>query len=175
MSQSLPRPPLDGGSEEQKAISAILERDSALKARIAAIEARRERDTRRASVGSVLVIVLALAAAYLWFGDPPFLRRKPVPGPSPSSLHAGARFSLYLLGCRLEEFRLKHGRLPDRLDALGSVPAAVSYERIDRRNYVLRYTGVQPPIVYDSSMGNLSQLTGLAVESLGVSVSENRP
>lgn len=162
----------EDGAEEQKAISAILERDAAMKQRMAAIDVKRAQTSRW---GGAFAVVLALGAIYLWVGDPPFLRRAPVAGPPPATLHAGARFTLYLLGCRIEEFRRARGRLPDRLDALGSVPEHVSYVRRGEDYYVLRYDNSEPALIYDSEFGNLAQLSGLSMQTLGVMGPEKKP
>lgn len=158
-------------NEQQKAISAILERDAIGRARIAQVEAKRARAGRW---GGAIAAMLAAAAIYLWIGDPPFLRKRREPEPPASKLQAGARFTLYLLGCRIEEYRRKHGAPPDDLSQLGSVPADVAYMRRGEGFYVLTYAGVNPPIRYDSEFGNLGQLAGASLHVVGSIAEEGK-
>lgn len=159
-------------NEEQKAISAILEQDAVGRARAAQVEARRAHAGR---AGGVITAVLAATALYLWLGDPPFLRVRHEPELSEASLQAGARFTLYLLGCRIEEHRRRNGALPDDLSQLGSVPADVVYMRRGESFYVLTCSAVNPSIRYDSEFGNLSQLAGASLRVVGSIAAEGRP
>jgi hypothetical protein len=172
MNAPLRQPAPPDAREEQRAVSAILERDADMRARIAKLEADRARP--RPWMG-VLVGALLAGGAYVWFGDPPFLREKRPEPPPARQLHAGARFAMYLVACRIEDYRVRHGTTPADLRRLGSVPDGITYLRRTDRYYVLRYGGLEEPIVYDSEFGNLAQLSGASLDVIGTLAPDKQP
>ncbi|MBI1799107.1 MAG: hypothetical protein HYR73_05430 [Candidatus Eisenbacteria bacterium] len=142
--------------EAREALGQIMERDA--RARIAApVRTRRQ-------VFSVIAVVLGVIAAYLWFGNPPFLR-EPEMAPSEEYQDASLRWVVYLVSQRIEDYRRTHQRLPDGLADAGGGPQGIDYVRLDASHYrvmgsdgaqtVTFYSGTDPAAFLGSSLTRL--------------------
>src|SRR5262245_25610891 len=108
-------PPADSREEADAALHEVLEHQAVQARRLAALEAR----TARGGVSRYLVLFLSLLLAYLWLGDPAWLRPAAPAGPGIAEQTAAARLALYLQSQRIEVFHIENGRLPANLAEAG--------------------------------------------------------
>jgi hypothetical protein len=109
------------------ALAQVQEHDRAQ--REAAAAARRPRPSRRPAILAGLAIALTAFAGYIvvarpdWFVSPP-------PPPESAEVHdASMRMAMYATALRLEDYRAKHGALPDSLAEIGEAGTGLGYSR----------------------------------------------
>lgn len=161
-----PGPRKSSGSETADLVSAVLE-DAA----------RREKARSRKSepVGHnrrrVAAVSLPLAGAfsfYLWFGEPAWVTPK-MPDPvTAERAEAGLRVAMFFQARKIEDFRLRTGRLPSALEELGgTAPPEMTYERLDARTYRLVGQSRGVTLTFNSADA-IQQFVGDAMDRLGM-------
>jgi len=80
---------------------------------------------------TLLLIPVAAFAAYVWFGRPEFIWGPGVKPLPVAQSEAGLRWSMYLLGHRVEAYYRAHGEYPSSLAEVGDSVAGVSYVALD--------------------------------------------
>lgn len=98
------------------------------------------------------VNVAALAfAAYVWIGNPSWVRVEHPEGPSPVEQEAALRLSIYIQAQQIEGYRRRNSRIPSSLEEVGPALAGMHYQHLSNGTY--RITGVSDTLtlVYTSS------------------------
>jgi hypothetical protein len=121
---------------------------------------------RPSRVPAILAMTLGLVAAYLWIGNPSWLR-DPVETPSPAYQESSLRWVVYLTSQRIEQYRISHHQLPATLAQAGGAPAGIRYEAVDDRRY--RVTAAEGnQIVQFESTDDPKAFLGGALRELGL-------
>ncbi len=111
-----------------------------------------------------LGVNLAVFAVYLLIAPPEWVTVHPIEGPPPQQQEQSLRLAMYLQAQRIEDYRLRHDALPERLEDAGSAVPGVQYHR-QGRTYQLVGTSGEAALVYDSSE-SLADFVGTAVNRL---------
>lgn len=119
-----PLPPISPAGTKREAFEAIgqvLTRASELE--------REPAPRRHFRIKGILAVALSVFMTYLWFGNPSWLPRFGEPDPPREFQDASVRFAMYLQAQRIEQFRLRTGRLPRNLEEAGPIVELLHYER----------------------------------------------
>ena len=137
------------GRDTADALAAVL-RDQKEKAQ-SRLDSPSKRKKRKTSPATwVAFVVFAALSGYIWFVSPPWLYTAP-PSPSPALSDAGLRMEVLGQALLIEEFREAEGRLPNDLSEAGDPFSEVEYDRIDARDYRLRFSGRGGEVEYFST------------------------
>lgn len=129
--------------------------------------AERRPQRARRDVLPIVWAVLVAACAWIWFGDPPFLRAPAAPEPTAAERDAGRRLALYLQAQRIEHFRVTHARLPVTLIEAGSQLEGVRYDVFPGDRYRLIWETDEKPLVL-RSMDRPDVFLGSSLARLGL-------
>ena len=146
MSQNNPRrPPSPGaapGAPRQADRTSVLRDvlDHAVRAERENARPAQPRDRRSRTALAIAFVAPALAfALYSFVGRPAFLWGER-PQVSPVVVESSLRLSMALLGTQIEDFRARHGELPETLAAFGQEGGPVRYHAADDSTWVLTAT-----------------------------------
>jgi len=112
-----------------------------------------------------LGIQLSVIALYLLVAPPSFVTVNRIEPRDPSHAVEDLRVAMYLQIRKLEDYRIKHGRLPDALSDAGSAVPGVAYRRQGADRYQLVGTAGEEAVVYDSTEP-ADEFVGSAVDKL---------
>jgi hypothetical protein len=98
-------------------------------------------------------IQLAVLAVYLLISPPAWVVVHPIEAPDPAVAEQSLRVAMYMQSQRIEDWRIKNGRLPTTLAEIGaSVTPGVEYQIVGTNQYRLVGTnGPEASLVYDST------------------------
>ena len=100
----------------------------------------------------LLATVLLVLSTVLLLAPPVWLQGEAPPTVSSEDRTRGARLSLELQAHEIEAFRLRHQRLPERLEEVPTVLPGIRFVRSNVRVYQLvAYDADGRPLVYDST------------------------
>jgi hypothetical protein len=140
-------PAASSGQETADAVKAVLhhaaERDEAAKHRPAA----KKQPKWMLPVGANLGVL----ALYLLIAPPSWVVLDPVEGPPAAQQVDGLRMAMFLQATRIEDYRIRNGRLPSRLEDAGSAASGVEYRVVGDTQYQLVATAADQALLYDSS------------------------
>lgn len=99
----------------------------------------------------ILNLAILAFAAYVWIGNPSWVRVEPPAAPSPQAREAALRLSIYIQAQQIEAYRSENGRIPSSLEEVGPPLAGMHFQQTGRGAY--RITGVSDTLtlVYSSS------------------------
>ena len=149
------------GSEIAEALVDVMQ-DQAHRAKARA-EVSGPRAKRAGPVLGVLLVLLSLFSAYLWFGSPAVLQPEPLDPITPELEAAGLRMEVFLQASAVEEFQAREGRLPTTLAEAGDPYTEVVFEAVGANRYRLRLSSPSTTVEYDS-VDPLEGFLGNAVE-----------
>ena len=98
-----------------------------------------------------LGIQLSVIAVYLLAFPPRFIVVNPIPVRAPAEAVEDLRLAMWFQIQRVEDYKNKHGQLPERLADAGSPLEGVEYHRQGRNSYQLVASVGQEALVYDSN------------------------
>ena len=94
---------------------------------------------------------LGVLALYLLIAPPSWVVLDPVEGPPAAQQVDGLRMAMFLQATRIEDYRIRNGRLPSRLEDAGSAASGVEYRVVGDTQYQLVATAADQALLYDSS------------------------
>jgi hypothetical protein len=152
-------------AEAEAAVAAVM-------GHVAQKAARAERQAARASarprpLKPLLLLGLAALNLYLWLGDPQWLRFQGPPLPTYQYYQDGYRMAAYLQAERVEEFRRRAGRLPQRVEEVRNPVRGVSYTRVSSSQYQVSAGHGQARVMYDSGQP-IGPFVGQSLMRLGL-------
>lgn len=152
-------------AEAEAAVAAVM-------GHVAQKAARAERQAVHASarprpLKPLLLLGLAALNLYLWLGDPQWLRFKGPPMPTYQYYQDGYRMAAYIQAQRVEDFRRRAGRLPQRVEEVRNPVRGVSYTRVSPTQYQVTAGRGQARVVYDSGQP-IGLFVGRSLARLGL-------
>jgi len=137
------------GRDMADALADVLrDQNEKAKSRLDAPSTKKKRKTSPATW--VVFVVFSVLLGYIWFASPSWLNTAP-PVPSPALADAGLRMEVLGQALLIEEFREAEGRLPNDLSEAGDPFSEVEYDRVDARDYRLRFAGRGGAVEYVST------------------------
>jgi hypothetical protein len=112
-----------------------------------------------------LGIQLSVIALYLLALPPKWVTVNPIEGPDATVAVEQLRFAMYLQAQRVDDYRLRTGKLPETLSDAGSAIEGVEYLRRGINSYQLVATVGEEALVYDSNEP-AAEFAGAAVSRL---------
>jgi hypothetical protein len=135
------------GQETADAVAAVLKHAAARD------KAAREKPKRKPPPKWLLPlgIQLSVIAVYLLAAPPKWIVVNPIPDPDPTEAVEQLRVAMYLQAQRVDDYKNRHGQLPDQLSDAGSPIKGVEYHKRGMSSYQLVATVGEEALVYDSN------------------------
>lgn len=140
--------------EAEAAVAEVMEREGVKAQRRSEVEARRRgrvRDLRR----PLLLLALCAFNAYVWLGDPPWLRFDGPPMPTYDYYVKGWEMAVAIQAERIETYRASKGVAPESPLEAGPPVRGVTYQRLGASDYALAAGSGRARVRYDSSADSL--------------------
>lgn len=140
--------------EAEAAVADVMEREGVKAQRRAEVEARRRghvRDLRR----PLLLLSLCAFNAYVWLGDPQWLRFDGPPMPTYDYYVKGWEMAVAMQAERIETYRASKGVAPESPREAGPPVRGVEYQRVSASEYALAAGSGRERVRYDSSADSL--------------------
>ena len=151
-------------AEAENAVEAVMARE-AERARVREAAERRVHAVPRLQLA--LLLSLACFNAYVWLGNPSWLRFNIPAGPLYQYYEGSWKVAVYLQRERIEEYRRTHGHVPATAQAAGPAVRGVSYTPLAARDYVLAAGSGARRFVYDSK-DSMSVMMGRTLVQMGL-------
>ena len=140
--------------EAEAAVADVMARERIKAQRRAEAEARlrgRVRDLRR----PLLLLSLCAFNAYVWLGDPQWLRFEGPPMPTYEYYVKGWEMAVAMQAERIETYRASKGVAPESPREAGPPVRGVEYQRVGASEYALAAGSGRERVRYDSSADSL--------------------
>lgn len=136
-------------AEAEAALAAVMLREEVKAGALAANESRSR--THKRPLKLLLLLTLIAFNLYAWLGNPEWLRFEGPHLPAPSYYASSWKIAVYLQRQRIEEYRLRHGRLPATALQAGPPVKGVQYKPLEADTYQLAAGDAMRRFVYLSS------------------------
>jgi len=151
-------------AEAEAAVDAVMRREEEKEATRVSVENRR-RHAPPVKLG--LLAALLAFNAYLWLGNPDWLRYQEPEAPSFDYYQGSWKIAVYLQRQRIEEYRQEKGHIPATAQQAGPPVHGVQYTPVQMKDYQLAAGDGARKFVYDSK-DSLSVLMGRTLMHMGL-------